>query len=179
MNKVMLIGNVGKDPDIHYFEADQAVAQVSLATTEKGYTLPNGTQVPDHTDWHNLVFYRGLAKVVGSECATSEPRSKTSRRWLMRMRNWEARRKRAISSRITVTAMRSASRRFAIWALPLKSPDSKDWERFRLMNSPISSVPTCDWSRLRCIKPIRCRSCWNIIWVRTRWSARISSSKIW
>ena len=46
MNKVMLIGNVGKDPDIHYFEADQAVAQVSLATTEKGYTLPNGTQVP-------------------------------------------------------------------------------------------------------------------------------------
>lgn len=46
--------------------------------------------------------------------------------------------KRAISSRITVTAMRSASRRFAIWALILKSPDSKDWERFRLMNSPIS-----------------------------------------
>lgn len=87
--------------------------------------------------------------------------------------------KRAISSRITVIAMRSASRRFAIWALILKSPDSKDWERFRLMNSPISSVPTCGWSRLRCIKPTRCRSCWNIIWVRTRWSARTSSSKIW
>ena len=47
MNKVMLIGNVDKDPDIHYFEADQAVAQVSLATTEKGYTLPNGTQGPE------------------------------------------------------------------------------------------------------------------------------------
>lgn len=64
MNKVMLIGNVGKDPDIHYYDADQAVAQVSLATTERGYTLQNGTKVPDHTDWHNLVFYRGLAKVV-------------------------------------------------------------------------------------------------------------------
>ncbi len=64
MNKVMLIGNVGKDPDVRYYEADQAVAQVSLATTEKGYTLQNGTQVPDHTDWHNLVFYHGLAKVV-------------------------------------------------------------------------------------------------------------------
>ena len=37
MNKVMLIGNVGKDPDIHYFEADQAVAQVSLATRERIY----------------------------------------------------------------------------------------------------------------------------------------------
>ena len=114
-----------------------------------------------------------------SECATSEPRLRTSRRWLMQMRNWEVRRKRAISSRITVTAMRSASRRFAIWVLTLKSPDSKVWERFRLMNSPISSVPTCGWSRLHCIKPIRCRSCWNIIWVRTRWSARTSSSKIW
>lgn len=64
MNRVMLIGNVGKDPDVRYYEADQAVAQVRLATTERGYTLQNGTQVPEHTDWHNLVFYRGLAKVV-------------------------------------------------------------------------------------------------------------------
>lgn len=64
MNKVMLIGNVGQDPDVRYFEQDQAVAQVRLATTERGYTLQNGTQVPDRTDWHNLVFYRQLAKVV-------------------------------------------------------------------------------------------------------------------
>lgn len=64
MNKVMLIGNVGKEPDVRYYEADQAVAQLPLATTERGYTLPNGTQVPEHTDWHNLVFYRSLAKVV-------------------------------------------------------------------------------------------------------------------
>lgn len=60
----MLIGNVGKEPVVHYYDADQAVAQVSFATTEKGYTLANGMQVPDHTDWHNLVFFRGLAKVV-------------------------------------------------------------------------------------------------------------------
>ena len=60
----MLIGNVGKEPEVRYFDRDQAVAQVSLATTERGYTLPNGTQVPEHTDWHNLVFYRQLAKVV-------------------------------------------------------------------------------------------------------------------
>ena len=64
MNKVMLIGNVGKEPDVRYFEADQAVAQVRLATTERGYTLQNGTQVPDRTEWHNLVFYRSLAKLV-------------------------------------------------------------------------------------------------------------------
>ncbi len=64
MNKVMLIGNVGKEPEVRYYEPDQAVAQVSLATSERGYTLQNGTQVPDRTDWHNLVFYRQLAKIV-------------------------------------------------------------------------------------------------------------------
>lgn len=64
MNKVMLIGNVGKEPDVHYYDRDQAVAQISLATTEKGYVLQNGTRVPDRTDWHNVIFYRSLAKVV-------------------------------------------------------------------------------------------------------------------
>lgn len=64
MNKVMLIGNVGKDPDVRYYDADQAVAQVPLATTERGYVLDNGTQIPDRTDWHNLVFFRALAKYV-------------------------------------------------------------------------------------------------------------------
>ncbi len=60
----MLIGNVGKEPDVHYYDRDQAVAQISLATTEKGYVLQNGTRVPDRTDWHNVIFYRNLAKVV-------------------------------------------------------------------------------------------------------------------
>jgi single-strand binding protein len=64
MNKVMLIGNVGKDPEVRYYEADTAVAQVSLATTERGYTLQNGTKVPDRTDWHTVVFWKSLAKAV-------------------------------------------------------------------------------------------------------------------
>lgn len=64
MNKALLIGNVGKDPEVRYYEQDQAVAQVVLATTERGFTLQNGTQVPDRTEWHNVVFYRGMAKVV-------------------------------------------------------------------------------------------------------------------
>lgn len=64
MNKVMLIGNVGVDPEVRYVDADKPVARIRLATTERGYTLQNGTQVPEHTDWHTLVFYRQLAKVV-------------------------------------------------------------------------------------------------------------------
>ena len=64
MNKVMLIGNVGKDPDIRYYDKDQAVATFPLATTERGYTLPNGTKVPDRTDWHNIILWKGLAKIA-------------------------------------------------------------------------------------------------------------------
>lgn len=64
MNKVMLIGNVGKEPDIKYYDSDQAVAQLSLATTERGYVLANGTRVPDRTDWHNIVLWGQLAKFV-------------------------------------------------------------------------------------------------------------------
>ena len=64
MNKVMLIGNVGKEPEVHYYDKDQCVAQFPLATTERGYTLQNGTQVPEHTDWHNIVAFRNVAKLV-------------------------------------------------------------------------------------------------------------------
>lgn len=60
----MLIGNVGKEPDVRYYDHDQAVAQFPLATTERGYTLQNGTKVPDHTDWHTIMVWRGLAKIV-------------------------------------------------------------------------------------------------------------------
>lgn len=64
MNKVMLIGNVGKDPDVRYVDQGVAVAQLSLATTERGYTLQNGTVVPDHTDWHTVILWRRLAETV-------------------------------------------------------------------------------------------------------------------
>jgi len=64
VNKVILIGNVGKDPDIRYFDNGSAVANFTLATTERGYTAANGTQIPDKTEWHNIVCWRGLAKVA-------------------------------------------------------------------------------------------------------------------
>ncbi|MBR5467082.1 MAG: single-stranded DNA-binding protein [Bacteroidaceae bacterium] len=64
MNKVMLIGNVGVDPEIRYVDAGVAVASVRLATTERGYRLPNGTEVPDRTEWHNIVLWRQLAETV-------------------------------------------------------------------------------------------------------------------
>ena len=64
INKIILVGNVGKDPDVKYFDNDSAKANFSLATSERGYTAANGTQVPEKTEWHNIVCWRGLAKIV-------------------------------------------------------------------------------------------------------------------
>ncbi len=64
LNKVMLIGNVGQDPTVRYLDTGVCVATFSLATTERGYSLPNGTQVPDRTEWHNIVVWRKQAEFV-------------------------------------------------------------------------------------------------------------------
>ncbi len=64
MNKVMLIGNVGQEPQVRYLDGGTCVAQIRLATTEKGYTLQNGTTVPDRTEWHTIIFWRKIAETV-------------------------------------------------------------------------------------------------------------------
>ncbi len=64
VNKVILVGNVGKDPEMKYFDNDVAKASFSLATSERGYTTSSGTQVPERTEWHNIVCWRGLAQIT-------------------------------------------------------------------------------------------------------------------
>lgn len=62
VNKVLLIGNVGRDPEVRHLDKDVAVANFPLATSES-YTAKNGEKVTT-TEWHNIVVWRGLAKVV-------------------------------------------------------------------------------------------------------------------
>lgn len=64
LNKVMLIGNVGIEPTVRYTQTGICVASVRLATTEKAYTMQNGTQVPERTEWHNIIFWGKLGEVV-------------------------------------------------------------------------------------------------------------------
>lgn len=64
LNKVMLIGNVGVEPEVKYVDQGVPVATVRLATTRRGYTLQNCTQVPDQTEWHNILLWRKLAEIV-------------------------------------------------------------------------------------------------------------------
>jgi single-strand DNA-binding protein len=64
LNKVLLIGHVGKDPEVRYFDAGTAVANFPLATSERGYRLANGTEVPERTEWHNIVVRREQVSFV-------------------------------------------------------------------------------------------------------------------
>ena len=64
VNKVILVGHVGKDPEVRYLEKDLAVAKFPLATTERARVLQNGTQIPERTEWHNIVAWRGLSEVA-------------------------------------------------------------------------------------------------------------------
>jgi len=62
VNKVILVGNLGKDPEVKYLDNGVAVANFSLATTEN-YKNKQGEKV-SQTEWHNIVLWRGLAEVA-------------------------------------------------------------------------------------------------------------------
>src|ERR1035437_8611354 len=64
VNKVILVGHVGKDPEVRYLEKNVAVARFSLATTDRAYTTQNGVEVPERTEWHNIVAWRVLAELA-------------------------------------------------------------------------------------------------------------------
>jgi single-strand DNA-binding protein len=63
VNKVILVGNLGKDPELRYTPSGAAVATFSLATTER-YKDRNGDQ-QEKTEWHNIVAWRQLAEICG------------------------------------------------------------------------------------------------------------------
>jgi single-strand DNA-binding protein len=63
VNKVILVGNLGKDPEIRYLPSEEAVAGVTLATSNK-YKNRNGEMV-DETEWHNVTFFGRLAEIAG------------------------------------------------------------------------------------------------------------------
>lgn len=62
VNKVILIGNLGKDPEVRHLENGAAVANFPIATTES-YKDKNGNR-QDQTEWHNIVLWRGLAEIA-------------------------------------------------------------------------------------------------------------------
>jgi single-strand DNA-binding protein len=64
VNKVILIGNLGKDPEVRYMPSGGAVANVTLATSESWKDKQSGER-QERTEWHNVVFYNRLAEIAG------------------------------------------------------------------------------------------------------------------
>jgi len=64
VNKVILIGNLGQDPEMRYIESGTAVANVSIATSESWNDKNTGEKV-EKTEWHRVVFWGKLAEIVG------------------------------------------------------------------------------------------------------------------
>lgn len=64
VNKVILVGNLGKDPEVRYMPSGSAVANITLATTESWKDKQTGDQ-QERTEWHNVAFFNRLAEIVG------------------------------------------------------------------------------------------------------------------
>ena len=64
INKVILVGNLGKDPDMRYTAGGDAVANLSIATSESWNDNQTGEK-KEKTEWHRVVFFRRIAEVCG------------------------------------------------------------------------------------------------------------------
>ena len=84
-NKVILIGNLGQDPETRYLPSGGAVTNVSLATTESWRDRESGEQ-RDRTEWHRVVFFRRLAEIAGEYLKKG---SKVYIEGQLRTRQWE------------------------------------------------------------------------------------------
>jgi single-strand DNA-binding protein len=72
VNKVILVGNCGRDPEVRYLPSGQAVANVSIATTSRRKDKTTGENVED-TQWHRVTFYERLAEIAGEYVKKGSP----------------------------------------------------------------------------------------------------------
>ncbi len=72
VNKVILVGNCGRDPEIRYLPSGQAVANVSIATTSRRKSRDTG-ETMEETQWHRVTFYERLAEIVGEYVKKGAP----------------------------------------------------------------------------------------------------------
>jgi len=72
VNKVILVGNCGRDPEIRYLPSGQAVANVSIATSSRRKDKSSGEMVED-TQWHRVTFYDRLAEIAGEYLKKGRP----------------------------------------------------------------------------------------------------------
>jgi single-strand DNA-binding protein len=72
VNKVILVGNCGRDPEIRYLPSGQAVANISVATSSRRKDKNTGESIED-TQWHRVTFYDRLAEIAGEYVKKGQP----------------------------------------------------------------------------------------------------------
>ena len=87
VNKVILVGNLGRDPEIRYTQSGQAVCNFTLATTES-YTPKGSDKREDKTEWHRIVAWGRLAEICGEYLAKGKQIYVEGR---LQTRDWEDR----------------------------------------------------------------------------------------
>ena len=85
LNKVQLIGNLGKDPEFRAFSDGGSIASVRIATTEKWKDKESG-EMREHTEWHNLAFHNRLAEIASEYLKKGSPIYVEGR---LRTRKWQ------------------------------------------------------------------------------------------
>lgn len=85
VNKVILVGNVGQDPEVRTLETGVKVARVRMATTERIFNRQTN-ETTEHTEWHTVTLWRGLAEVVDKYVRKGTPIYVEGR---LRSRDWE------------------------------------------------------------------------------------------
>jgi single-strand DNA-binding protein len=101
VNKVILVGNLGRDPEVRYLPSGQSVANFSLATTER-FKGRDG-QMKDQTEWHNIVVYGKQAETCGQYLKKGRQVYVEGR---LTTRQWEAKDGSGKRSRTEVVALR-------------------------------------------------------------------------
>jgi len=99
VNKVILVGNVGKDPEVRYSQSGTPVANFSLATNERFKDRSGEWQ--DRTEWHNIVAWQRLAEIVGEYVAKG---SKVYVEGKLQTTSWEDRQSGARKYRTEIVA---------------------------------------------------------------------------
>lgn len=96
VNKVILLGNAGKDPELKYAPNGSALARFTLATSEPAYTTAEGVSVPEVTEWHNILMWGKNAELAEKYVRKG---SKLYIEGRLRTRRWED--KNAIQRNVT------------------------------------------------------------------------------
>lgn len=126
INKVILIGNLGRDPEVRYMPSGQAAANATLATSESWKDKQTGEQ-QERTEWHNLVFFGRLAEIAGEYLRKG---SKIYAEGRLQTRKWQDKNTGTdrYTTEIIVNEMQMLDSRGAGAAGAMNAPDERDAE---------------------------------------------------